>query len=96
MEVIKIRSTRRNNIEHTESGQLWQGRFFEHALRSVRKYHACLDYIHYNPVKRGLVKAPEEWPWSSIHSYGGSGPILLPVDRVELPTDPDARLYPHV
>ena len=28
-----------------------------------------LDYMHANPVKRGLVSSPEEWPWSSFRFY---------------------------
>ena len=93
MEVIKVRSTLQTNLRRKESGQLWQDRFFDHALRTVEKYHSCLDYIHHNPLKRSLVKTPEEWAWSSIHSYGGPGPVKLAIDRVQLPLDPKARLY---
>jgi putative transposase len=28
-----------------------------------------VDYIHYNPVKHGLVERPADWRWSSIHRY---------------------------
>ena len=28
-----------------------------------------LDYIHFNPVKHGLVKRVEDWQWSSFHRY---------------------------
>jgi putative transposase len=28
-----------------------------------------LRYIHRNPVKRGLVKKPEDWAWSSFRHY---------------------------
>jgi putative transposase len=28
-----------------------------------------LNYMHWNPVKRGLVEKPEDWPWSSVHYY---------------------------
>ena len=93
MEVIKVRSTLQTNLRRKQSGQLWQGRFLDHALRTAEKYHACLDYIHHNPVKRSLVKTPEEWAWSSIHSYGGPGPVKLAIDRAQSPLDPKARLY---
>jgi putative transposase len=46
--------------------------------------NACVDYIHYNPVKHRLVSTPSEWPFSSLHRYiragilaqdwGGNGP----------------------
>ena len=28
-----------------------------------------LRYMHRNPVVRGLVKKPEDWPWSSFRHY---------------------------
>ena len=32
-----------------------------------------IDYIHYNPVKHGLVHNPFEWEYSSIHEYKNDG-----------------------
>jgi putative transposase len=34
---------------------IWQRRFWEHTIRDDRDYAAHLDYIHFNPVKHGLV-----------------------------------------
>jgi putative transposase len=28
-----------------------------------------VEYIHYNPVKHGLAKAPIDWPYSSFHQF---------------------------
>ncbi len=50
-------------------GTVWQRRFWEHTIRDVEDYHRHLDYIHYNPVKHGLVKNVVDWPWSSFHRY---------------------------
>jgi len=36
---------------------------------SEQKRVEKLRYIHRNPVKRGLVKRPEDWLWSSFHHY---------------------------
>jgi putative transposase len=38
-----------------------------------------IDYIHMNPVRRGLVEKPEDWKWSSTAWYlrGGEGPIRV-------------------
>ena len=38
-----------------------------------------LDYVHYNPVKRGYVDLPEHWRWSSARNYLGQ-PGLIAVD----------------
>jgi putative transposase len=35
----------------------------------VRKRIEKLRYLHPNPVKRGLVAAPEDWAWSSFRHY---------------------------
>jgi putative transposase len=46
---------------------VWQRRFWEHALRNERDYQNHFDYLHYNPVKHGLVKKVVDWPYSSFH-----------------------------
>jgi putative transposase len=46
---------------------IWQRRFWEHTIRDLDDYNRHLDYIHYNPVKHGLVKNVIDWPWSSFH-----------------------------
>ncbi len=37
---------------------IWQRRFWEHQLRDVDDFSRHIEYIHYNPVKHGLVDAP--------------------------------------
>jgi putative transposase len=32
-----------------------------------------IDYIHYNPVKHGLVNAVDDWPWSTYHQFVREG-----------------------
>jgi putative transposase len=46
---------------------VWQRRFWEHVIRNERDLERHLDYIHYNPVKHGLVSRVIDWPWSSFH-----------------------------
>lgn len=38
-----------------------------------------LDYIHNNPVRRGLVKTPEEWEYSSFGYYAYGRTVGLPI-----------------
>jgi putative transposase len=59
---------------------------------TVKQYNETLHYMHFNPVERGLVSRPEDWPWSSFRCLGGSGNIPLDIDRLELPFDDEARL----
>ena len=48
---------------------IWQDRFWEHTIRDDDDYQQCVGYIHYNPVKHGLVSTPVEWQYSSIHQF---------------------------
>ena len=48
---------------------VWQRRYWEHLIRNEEDWRRHMDYIHYNPVKHGLVKSPVEWPYSSFHRY---------------------------
>jgi putative transposase len=57
---------------------LWQRRFWEHTIRDERDCASHIDYIHFNPVKHGLVARVRDWPYSSFHHYVRSG--LLPAD----------------
>ena len=48
---------------------IWQRRFWEHAIRDEEDLDRHIDYIHWNPVKHGLVKEPEDWPCSTYHDW---------------------------
>ncbi|HSH28867.1 MAG TPA: transposase [Thiohalobacter sp.] len=54
-------------------GGLWQRRFWEHWIRDHRDMRQHLDYIHYNPVKHGLVAQVSAWPHSSFHRLCKAG-----------------------
>ena len=38
-------------------------------MRNEIHLNQTLDYIHYNPVKHGLVQDVYDWPWSSLFWY---------------------------
>jgi putative transposase len=58
--------------KHRESG-VWQRRFWEHTIDNDRELEGFLDYIHYNPVKHGLVSCPHAWAASSFRRWVASG-----------------------
>jgi len=81
---VKIAAYQRISKATNLRGGIWQSRFYDHILRTRREFDQTLEYIHRNPVRRGLVETPREWPWSSAAWYlNGSGP--LPMDEVRLP-----------
>ena len=57
----------------TGSMKFWQKRFYDHIIRDEVDLHHHLDYIHYNPVKHGLVTRPEDWPHSSFLVWKDKG-----------------------
>ena len=66
-----------SKIAKREKG-IWQRRYWEHAIRDEKDLERHVDYIHYNPVKHGLVTRVADWPHSSFHRYVEQG--ALPAD----------------
>ncbi|MCX7204927.1 MAG: transposase [Proteobacteria bacterium] len=52
-----------------QNSTIWQARFWEHLIRDEPDYENHMNYLHFNPVKHGLVKKIADWPWSSFHRY---------------------------
>ena len=64
-----------------------------------RKRIEKLIYMHRNPVMRGLVQAPEQWPWSSYRSYayGEEGAVRINQWDAAHHENPDAGcMSPHL
>jgi putative transposase len=87
MGALKIASSRTINKARHAHSEFWQLRYFDRAIRTVKEYRDALQYMHFNPVEKGLAEKPQDWPWSSFHSYGGPGPVRLRVDLLDLPAD---------
>ncbi|MGH9865197.1 MAG: REP-associated tyrosine transposase [Candidatus Acidiferrales bacterium] len=98
MESVKVSSTLRINRERDEKETLWQSRFFDQALRTVKEYGETIEYIHWNPVKAGLVSRPKDWRWSSALDYTTNvdqpceAARILLIDRIVLPADEKTRI----
>ena len=59
--------------------RFWQRRFYDFNVWSVRKRNEKLNYMHFNPVKRGLVERPRDWAWSSYNYYwSGERGLCIP------------------
>ena len=63
---INLLKTRRNGRELI---CFWQRRYYDFNVKSSEKAREKLDYMHNNPVKKGLCKYPEDWIWSSARWY---------------------------
>ncbi len=60
--------------------QVWQEGSHPKAMMSDAMMEQKLEYLHHNPVKRGLVSSPEHWRYSSAHEWL---PGALPLLRVD-------------
>ena len=58
---------------------VWERRYYDFNLRTDTMRIEKLRYIHRNPVKRGLVAEPDQWPRSSFRAYAylESGPVTV-------------------
>ena len=61
----------------------WQARYYDFNVWSAQKLTEKLKYLHRDPVTRGLVEKPEDWPWSSYRHYltGVEGTIKIESER---------------
>lgn len=66
------RYAQRTNFCHGWRGHLWQERFWSFPMDDV-SLRAVARYVLLNPVRAGLVRRAEEWPFSSarVHLQGG-------------------------
>ncbi len=54
-------------------GTLWQRRFWEHQIRDEHDLNRCRDYLHWNPIRHGLVTQVCDWPYSTFHRFVNEG-----------------------
>ena len=81
-----LRKPRKRNAAQTElwrnpagEDRFWQRRFYDFNVFSEAKRIEKLQYMHHNPVKRGLVNRAELWAWSSyrVHAFGEHGRVKM-------------------
>lgn len=62
---LKRHTARQANRFLGRSGTFWQDESYDHWVRDADEYHRIIEYIDQNPVRAGLCKHPEDWPWST-------------------------------
>jgi putative transposase len=64
-----VGESRARHREH----DVWQRRFWEHTIDTDDDFENHLHYIHYNPLKHGLVSCPHQWAFSSFPRWVQAG-----------------------
>ena len=67
IQVLKQRTSRR--LKFQGDSPFWQRRYYDFNVHNPEKRVEKLRYMHRNPVKRGSVAEPGDWPWSSFRHY---------------------------
>jgi len=75
----RIRVKKGNRLRHL----FWQsGGGYDRNITEPRTLLKMIDYIHENPVRRGLAIRAVDWKWSSAAWYEGGGPCPIPIDPI--------------
>jgi REP element-mobilizing transposase RayT len=86
---VKKITTLRLHALRGHKGPLWQHQFWDRFVRHEREFKERLEYMHMNPVRKGLVKRPEDWRWSSYNNFALDKATVaacpIQIDYVRLP-----------
>jgi REP element-mobilizing transposase RayT len=63
MHTLKSFTGKRISEQSPKGGQVWQDGYYEHCIRDERALREIILYCYYNPVRKGLVKRPEDYPY---------------------------------
>ena len=68
---------------------MWQHQFWDRFVRNQKEFGRRLDYIHLNPVRKGLANRPQDWRWSSYNNFALDAQTIaecpIQIDPVHLP-----------
>ncbi len=88
-----LKANKPESLKYLETGQaerkyrFWQkGGGYDRNYFTPDEIRKQVEYIHNNPVRRGLVERPEDWKWSSAGFWltGKTGPVIIERDYFPL------------
>lgn len=86
---VKRVSSFKINRRRQTSGSRWQHQFWDRFVRDAKEFGEQLEYMHMNPVRKGLIDKPEQWRWSSYNNFSLEKAIVancpIQIDYVRLP-----------
>ena len=80
MQALGVRYVLYFNRKYTRVGTLWCGRYRGLPIEDEKYWLTCLRYVEQNPVRAGIVEAPEMYAWTSyrVHAFGAESDWLEP------------------
>ncbi len=86
-DIKKVAASKQHERRGTH-GPLWQHQFWDPVVRHAKEFNERLLYMHFNPVRKGLVNKPEAWRWSSCNNFSLDGATVegcpIRIDYVQL------------
>ena len=86
--VKRVSSFKINRLKES-CGSRWQRQFWDRFIRHGKEFRERLEYMHLNPVRKGLVDTPELWRWSSYNNFSLDKSVVsacpIQIDYVHLP-----------
>jgi REP-associated tyrosine transposase len=90
--ILYLKENNPNKLKLLAAGQkkspyrFWQaGGGYDRNLEIEKDLINVVDYIHRNPIRKRLVKNPEDWKWSSYRDWYGYEPGVIPVNKESFP-----------
>jgi len=81
MHFVQLTYAKRFCKKYRRVGHVWQGRYKSLPIMNDAYLFACGNYIEMNPVRAGIVTAPEKWRFSSYRAYAfGERDRLITID----------------
>ena len=72
------------NHRHERHGHLFGGRFYSKLVQWDEHLISSIVYVALNPVRAGIARSPESWPWSSYAPTIGSAPAPAFLDTTHV------------
>jgi putative transposase len=82
MQGFKKLTSRRCRPPRYPRWTLWQSRYDDVPVPGFDAVKTKLDYIHANPIRRGLVARAEDYPWSSAQDYFCEATGIIQITKV--------------
>jgi REP element-mobilizing transposase RayT len=81
IQLLNCGHARRMNRKYQRTGHLFRNHYSWRPVENEAHLHEAIRYIVLNPVRAGICKTPEDWPWSSYRACAG---LDLPPDLLAL------------
>jgi putative transposase len=80
LEVLNKLSSCKKEYKVNSNYQVWQEGFHPQVILNEKIYAQKINYIHYNPVRRGLVDEITDWKYSSAGFYFNDTESLIEIN----------------